>query len=83
MGSRLEAVRDTTWKLRIAPIADSWISQELMTGDEPVETQLFDLRSDPYERFDVAGQNPEVVARLRGELVRFAAETGATLHFTP
>ncbi len=83
MGSRLEAVREATWKLRIAPIADGWISQELMTGDEPVETQLFDLRSDPYERVDVAAAHPEVVARLRAELARFAAETGATLHFTP
>ena len=65
MGSRLEAVRDGTWKLRIASIADDWRSQELQTGQEPVETQLFNLRSDPYERFDVAARHPEVVARLR------------------
>jgi arylsulfatase A len=83
LGSRLEAVRDATWKLRIAPIADGWISQELRAGDEPVETQLFNLRSDPYEHFDVADEHPEVVARLRAELVRFAAETGARLHFAP
>jgi hypothetical protein len=48
-----------------------------------VETRLFDLRSDPYERFDVAEEHPEVVARLRAALVRFAEETGARLHFTP
>jgi arylsulfatase A len=83
MQSRLEAVRDADWKLRIAPIAEEYVSQELQTGDEPVETLLFDLRSDPYERFDVADENPEAVARLRAELVRFAEETGATLHFTP
>jgi len=83
MGSHLEAVRDATWKLRIAPIADGWVSQELMTGDEPVETQLFHLRRDPYEQFDVAAEHPEVVSRLRAQLVLFAEETGATLHFRP
>jgi arylsulfatase A-like enzyme len=83
MGSRLEAVRDATWKLRIASIADDWRSQELNTGDEPVETQLFNLRSDPYERFDVADRHPEMVERLRAELVRFAGETGAKLAFVP
>jgi arylsulfatase len=83
MLNHLEAVRDSTWKLRIASIAEEYVSQELQTGDEPVETLLFDLRSDPYERFDVADQHPEVVARLRARLVRFAEETGARLHFTP
>jgi arylsulfatase A-like enzyme len=83
MGDRLEAVRDATWKLRIAPVADDYVSQELMSGDEPVEVQLFNLRSDPYERFDVGDKHPEVVARLRSELARFAAETGARLYFTP
>jgi arylsulfatase A-like enzyme len=83
LGSRLEAVRDRTWKLRIAPIADGWRSQELMTGDEPVVAQLFHLQRDPYEQFDVAEQHPDVVARLGAELVRFAEETGAKLHFTP
>ena len=76
-------MRDRTWKLRIAPIADGWRSQELMTGDEPVVAQLFHLQRDPYEQFDVAEQHPDVVARLRAELVRFAEETGAKLHFTP
>jgi arylsulfatase A-like enzyme len=83
MGDRLEAVRDGAWKLRIAPIAEDYVSQELMTGEEPVVVQLFDLRSDPYERFDVAGDHPEEVARLKAELARFAEETGARLYFTP
>ena len=83
MLDHLEAVRDATWKLRIASIAEEYVSQELQTGDEPVETLLFDLRSDPYERFDVADQHPDVVACLRTRLVHFAAETGAQLHFTP
>ncbi len=83
MERRLEAVRDGTWKLRIASIAADYESQELLTGDEPVETRLFNLRSDPYERFDVAESHPEIVARLRAQLVRFAEETEATLTFAP
>jgi uncharacterized sulfatase len=83
MGTRLEAVRDARWKLRVAPIADGWVSQELMTGDEPVVTQLFDLGVDPYEQFDVSEDHPEVVAGLRARLTRFAEETGAELHPAP
>jgi len=82
-GTWLEAVRDRTWKLRVAPDADGWTSLELATGDEPVRSELFDLRSDPYEHFDVAAGHPDVVARLRAELVRVAAETGARLHPVP
>jgi arylsulfatase A-like enzyme len=80
---RLEAIRDETWKLRIAPIADDYRPPGLRSGEQPVETQLFDLLSDPYERFDVAQDHPDVVARLRAEMVRFAEETGARLHFAP
>ena len=80
---QLEAVRDATWKLRIAPPADDWISQELRTGDEPVELELFNLRDDPYEQFDVAAEHPEVVDRLRVQMVAIADDIGATLAFTP
>jgi len=47
-GEHIEAVRDTRWKLRIQ-------------GDA---AELFDLREDPYERFDVAAAHPEVVIQL-------------------
>lgn len=33
--------------------------------------ELYDLSKDPAEASDVAGANPEIVARLRGELQRF------------
>ena len=46
--SRLEAVRDGRWKLRIAPTAE-----------------LYDLDVDPSERYDRAGDFPEVVSKLR------------------
>ncbi|HAK57304.1 MAG TPA: arylsulfatase [Acidobacteria bacterium] len=81
--SQLEAVRDATWKLRIAAPADDWISQELRTGDDPVELELFNLRDDPYEQFDVATEHPDVVDRLRAQMVAIADDTGATLAFTP
>jgi arylsulfatase A-like enzyme len=66
--ARLEGVRDAEWKLRVARDADG-----------AVVTELYDMASDPYERFDVAAAHPEVVARLRAALERFAAETGAQL----
>ena len=79
MHTRLEAIRDARWKLRIARPAHDWVSQELDTGDEPVEAQLFDLWSDPYERFDVAARHPEIVERLRERMEAFARETDAAL----
>lgn len=81
--NRLDGIRDDTWKLRIAPPADNWISPELQTGDEPIGLALFNLRDDPYEQFNVADAYPDVVARLRAEMIRLADETGATLAFTP
>jgi uncharacterized sulfatase len=65
---RLEAVRDAEWKLRIT-----------RDGSDRIVTELFHLTVDPYERFNVAGQHPEVVERLKSQMTRFAEETGATL----
>jgi len=76
---RLDAVRDSEWKLRIAPPADNWVSPEMQTGDEPVQLELFNLKNDPFEQFDVAGDHPEVVTRLKAELARLAIELDATL----
>lgn len=70
---RLEAVRDANWKLRIAASSESTLP----------EVQLFNLSVDPYERFDVAEQHPDIVARLRSRMIAFADETGATLAFVP
>jgi len=67
--ARLEALRDATWKLRITASGEGGA----------VVTELFNLSVDPYERFNVADDNPDVVARLRAEMERFAAETGAVL----
>ncbi len=57
IGERIEAVRDTRWKLRIE-------------GDQ---AELFDLREDPYERFNVAPAHPDVVSRLTEVMLNQAA----------
>ena len=80
--NRLDAIRDATWKLRIAPPAESWISHEVQE-EPPVETALFNLMNDPFEQFNLAAEHPDVVARLRAQMVAFAEETGASLAFTP
>ena len=64
---RLDAVRDREWKL-------------VVRGEDPESPatfELYDMRSDPYERFTVAESHPEVVERLRLKMQGFAAETGA------
>lgn len=79
-GKRLDGVRDAEWKLRIAPPGDSWTSPELARGvPQPVLLELFNMMDDPYEHFNRAEEQPEVVARLRAEMERLAAELGAEL----
>ncbi len=79
LGRNLQGVRDSIWKLRIAPPADNWLSPELQTGEEPIRMELFDLINDPYEQFDVATQHPETVVRLKNKMEEMAKETGAKL----
>lgn len=52
----LEAMREGRWKLRVA-------------GDT---TQLFDLRTDPAERFNRAGERPDLVEEMRAQMEAFA-----------
>ena len=65
-GKRLDGVRDPRWKLRVN--AD---------GAAP-RLELYDLLSDPSERYDAAAAHPDVVKRLADRAVAFALETGAT-----
>ena len=65
----VRGVRDSRWKLlvrRASPEAE-------------LTEELYDLASDPYERFDLAAEHPDVVERLLAEMTRFAAESGARL----
>ena len=77
--NHLDAVRDREWKLRISVPADGWTSPELNTGNEPVRTELFNLKNDPFEQFNVAEDYPAEVDRLQKEIQRFAQEVGANL----
>ncbi len=63
----LQGIRDQEWKL-------------ILRQDSPEEAllpRLFNLRQDPYEIFDLAGEHPEIVRRLLDQLQRFAEETQA------
>lgn len=58
---KLEAMRVGKWKLRV-------------TEEEP---ELFDLQSDPGERFNRASDKPEMVKEIRQRMEVFAEEVGA------
>jgi arylsulfatase A len=65
-GAVPEAVRIDAWKLRLVP--------QVGGAGQPVATpELYDLERDPGERFDVAKDYPDVVARLRARLAAFRA----------
>jgi arylsulfatase A-like enzyme len=65
----VRAVRDARWKLHL----------QSPDPGAPIRAELYDLVSDPYERFDVAEDHPDVVARLRSAIATFAAEAGARM----
>jgi len=67
---RLDAVRDARWKLRVHG-----------EPERNATLELFDLVSDPYERFDVAADHPDVVQRLQAQLAAFAEETEVAMPF--
>lgn len=81
--SQLQAVREGRWKLRIARPADDWGSPELTAADAPVEKTLHDLTVDPYEKWNRAAEEPEIVASLRSRMIEFAERVGADLAFEP
>jgi arylsulfatase A-like enzyme len=62
---RLEGVRDRRWKLHLTFPE---------TGDPA--TELFDLLTDPSERWNVAAEHPDVAGRLTERMRQFAADVG-------
>ena len=67
-------VIDGHWKL-LVPYAPN-AALEIWPGAKDVEwakpdAELFDIMKDPSERSDVSKANPDVMARLRGELDRW------------
>ena len=57
------AVRTTTHKLITYPGHKDW-------------TEVFDLRADPYETKNLAGQNPTLAAKLQAQLDQLAKSSG-------
>ena len=65
----VRGVRDARWKVLV----------RRPSPEEDLRAELYDLESDPYERFDVAAEHADVVERLRAEMTKFAEESGARL----
>ncbi len=65
----VRGVRDGRWKLVLRRDGP----------DAPLAPELYDLASDPYERFDVAVDYPDVVERLHREMTSFAEQSEARL----
>jgi len=45
--------------------------------------ELYDLQTDPTEKTDIAGQNPDMVRKLRGEYEAWFADVSATRNYEP
>jgi arylsulfatase A len=78
------AMRDGRWSITADP--DYELSQSNMFQEEWIPAiktggyknwQLFDLEADPSQKRDVAGENPEVLARLREKLLGINASVMA------
>lgn len=76
------ALRSGQWKLidrsqrpgeHMRPAPKRYIRQE--QEQYPVaEVELYDLKSDPYETKNLAGEHPDVVQRLRSELAKLRSQ---------
>ncbi len=67
-GGKLAAIRQGDWKLHLIGAAGR------NKKNQEIDPGLYNLATDPGEAADVAGRNPEVVARLREEAAKRDAE---------
>jgi len=63
-GKKAEAIRDGDWKLRVTEIDG---------------VQLFNLKNNPGENYNVAGNHPEIVTKLYADLKNFSEKTGGKI----
>ncbi|TAN13944.1 MAG: hypothetical protein EPN37_12570 [Chitinophagaceae bacterium] len=88
----LQAVREGDWKLRYARNERVDNGNDILTKrygkdanvdfngpDAELTVQLYNLKIDPSEKYNVAGENPEIAARLMNKLEKFAVEVKAHL----
>lgn len=71
---KLEAVRQGPWKLALVPQHERIKNNDLMTEDAKANPRLYNLDDDIGERVNVAGQHPDIVARLKALADAKAAE---------
>ncbi len=71
-GRELEAVREGKWKLRFT----THLRQEVPEW-RPPDAELFDLETDPSERYNLVGTHPELVARFLKMMRERARDLGA------
>lgn len=76
-GTTLQAVRQGTWKLVVAPQAAGMGKKGGVETASPEKPRLYDLDADIGETTDVAAAHPDVVNRLR-TLIQAAAADLAT-----
>jgi arylsulfatase A-like enzyme len=70
------AVRAGDWKLIVRRGADDPDSGQAAAADKE-SIELFDLKNDPYEKTNLADQNPEKASELHAALTRFARQAVA------
>jgi arylsulfatase len=75
-GHTLFAVRDGKWKLHTK--TSSQTGADYFKGELPL---LFDLEMDPSEKYNIAKEHPEVVAKLKKRMVDKLAEIKQTGNF--
>jgi arylsulfatase A len=69
----VHAIRAGAWKMRIAQCdGEIYINDhtEGRTNYMLPKPELYNLERDPWESYDVAARNPEIVQQLQGELAR-------------
>lgn len=74
-GDMLEAVRDGKWKLRYSNHFKPEVS-----NDAPVTVELYDMKNDPGENYNVAGRHPDVTQKLLNLLKEKVNEVNAKMY---
>ncbi|MFI3322688.1 MAG: sulfatase [Rikenellaceae bacterium] len=64
-GSDLRAIRKGSYKLHVSYAPEMWASSKTPLSEMPELPWLYNLDQDPGEKFNIAKDNPEIVAELR------------------
>ncbi len=81
LNTNMQAIRQGPWKLRVAPPDPSPVASGGSGAGVPpanLTPELYNLDTDPSERFNVAADHPDLVDQLRKRMQTFDAELHAT-----